>query len=211
MSWIAFGRINTKNYGLIVAPYEIPMPPAKTDYVEVPGRDGSLDMTEALGTVRYGDRVINITMYAVGSYRSRLFEFVNLLHGQRMYIVFDKDIGYTYNGRIDVNGITKQDGYCEISVTVTAEPYKLEENDTTVTVSGSGRAYLVNGKMPVVPTVKTTEETSLTFASNGQNITVTLSAGEHIIPQLYLASNDSKRVTIASFGTTTFSFKKGWL
>lgn len=59
MSWIAFGRINTKNYGLIVAPYEIPMPPAKTDYVEVPGRDGSLDMTEALGTVRYGDRVIN--------------------------------------------------------------------------------------------------------------------------------------------------------
>ena len=65
--------------------------------------------------------------------------------------------------------------------------------------------------MPVVPTVKTTEETSLMFASNGQNITVTLSAGEHIIPQLYLASNDSKRVTVASFGTTTFSFKKGWL
>ena len=81
MSYIQFGRMNTSDFGFIVAPYEIPMPPAQTDFVAVPGRDGSLDMTEASGYVRYGDRVIDLTLYAVGDYRQRLFEFTNLYHG----------------------------------------------------------------------------------------------------------------------------------
>lgn len=69
MSYIVFGRLRTSDFGLIVAPYEIPMPPAQTNFVEIPGRNGSLDLTEAFGGVRYGDRVINLTLYAVGDYR----------------------------------------------------------------------------------------------------------------------------------------------
>ena len=41
MSYILFGNKNTHtDYGLIVAPYEIPMPTAQTNFVPVPGRDG---------------------------------------------------------------------------------------------------------------------------------------------------------------------------
>lgn len=42
MSSITFGRNSSSTYGLIVAPYEIPAPPVQTNYVSVPGRDGSL-------------------------------------------------------------------------------------------------------------------------------------------------------------------------
>ena len=211
MSYIIFGRLSTSDFGLIVAPYEIPMPPARTDFVAIPGRDGGLDMTEALGCVRYGDRVIDLTLYAVGDYRQHLFEFTNLYHGQRFPVTFDKDPDYTYNGRIDVNGITKHDGYCEISVTVTGDAYKLDGVDTTITVNGSGRAVLANGKMPVVPVVTTTDETRLSFRVNGVLKQISLSAGKHTVPDLALSGNASLSVTVASFGTTKFSFRKGWL
>ena len=211
MSYILFGRMSTSDFGFIVAPYEIPMPPARKDFVAIPGRDGSLDMTEASGYVRYGDRVIDLTLYAVGDYRQRLFEFTNLYHGQRYPVTFDKDPDYTYNGRIDVNGITKHDGYCEINVTVTADAYKLDGAETTITVNGSGRANLVNGRMPLVPTVKTTAEATLSWTVGLDTHSVTVSAGQHVLPHLALEPNGSMRVTVASLGTTTFSFRKGWL
>ena len=211
MSSITFGRVRTSDYGLIVAPYEIPMPAVQTNYVTVPGREGSLDLTEAFGGVRFGDRVITLTMYAVGNYRSRLFEFTNLVHGRQFMIEFDKDPDYFYTGRVTVAAIEKRDGYCAVSVTVTAEPYKMEMEETTYSVTNSGRVTLINGTMPVTPVIKTTAEATLQFTHNGASMTVTLSEGEHVVPQLYLEANSSRRVVVASFGTTTFSFRKGWL
>ena len=141
----------------------------------------------------------------------RIFEFTNLFHGQRFPIVFDKDPDYTYTGRIDVSAITKHDAYTEVSVTITAEPYKLEAAETTVSVTNSGRANLVNGAMPVTPVIKTTAETMLQFTYNGVSMTVGLSEGEHVVPQLTLEANSTIRVTVASTGTTTFAYRKGWL
>ena len=123
MSHILFGTVNTKTYGLIVAPYEIPMPLPRTDYVEIPGKDGSLDLSEAFGRVLYSDRVIPITLYAVGAYDANVSAFVNTVHGKRKQITFSKDPTYYYNGRVSVVSITKQDGYCEIGLEITAEPY----------------------------------------------------------------------------------------
>ena len=63
MSYILFGNKNTHtDYGLIVAPYEIPMPTAQTNFVPVPGRDGSLDLTEAFDAIRFNDRIILLTL-----------------------------------------------------------------------------------------------------------------------------------------------------
>ena len=57
MSYILFGNKNTQtDYGLIVAPYEIPMPTAQTNFVPVPGHDGSLDLTEAFDAILFNDR-----------------------------------------------------------------------------------------------------------------------------------------------------------
>ena len=65
MSDIRFGtKWAHADYGLIVAPYAIPMPEPQTNFVEIPGRDGALDLSEAFGTVRYADRVIPLTLYA---------------------------------------------------------------------------------------------------------------------------------------------------
>ena len=65
MSDIRFGtKWAHADYGLIVAPYAIPMPEPQMNFVEIPGRDGALDLSEAFGTVRYTDRIIPLTLYA---------------------------------------------------------------------------------------------------------------------------------------------------
>ena len=209
MSHILFGTVNTKTYGLIVAPYEIPMPLPRTDYVEIPGKDGSLDLSEAFGRVLYSDRVIPITLYAVGAYDANVSAFVNTVHGKRKQITFSKDPTYYYNGRVSVVSITKQDGYCEIGLEITAEPYKLAQTETSVSRSSNGTVTLNNGRMPVVPTITNTKEATITFTYQGASVQATLAAGTHTVPTLVLGENETKSVTVASTGKTTFKFRKG--
>lgn len=211
MSHILFGAVNTKTYGLIVAPYEISMPLPRTDYVEIPGRNGTLDLSEAYGSVLYQDRIIPITLYAIGTYDTALSNFVNAVHGKRMQITFSKDPTWFYNGRANVSAITKQPGYCEIGLEITAEPYKLAQTETKVSRTGNGSVTLTNGQMPAVPVITNTKAATLTFTYQGASMTVSLSAGTHTVPALALGENESKSVTITSEGKVTFAFRKGRL
>ena len=212
MSYILFGNKNTQtDYGLIVAPYEIPMPTAQTNFVPVPGRDGSLDLTEAFDAIRFNDRIILLTLYATGEYDARVSAFVNAVHGKRMQIVFSKDTNYYYTGRVDVTSISKRDGYCEIAVTITAEPFKMDKQETAVTVTGNGTAILRNTRMPVVPFVSNTEQATLTFTASGNTVRLQMSPGGHLNGQMYLPGDETRSVTVESTGTTIFTFRKGRL
>lgn len=212
MSYILFGGINTQtHYRFIVAPYEIPMPLAQTNFVPVPGRDGSLDLTEAFDAIRFNDRIIPIKLYATGNYDGQVSTFVNAVHGKRMQIVFSKDATHYFMGRIDVTTITKYDGYCEMDLTVTAEPYKLDRQETTVTVEGNGTAVLQNGRMPVVPIITNSESATLSFPSGSGTVRVTMSPGAHLNGQFLLKGEELKRITVESTGTTVFTFRKGSL
>ena len=212
MSYILFGNKNTHtDYGLIVAPYEIPMPTAQTNFVPVPGRDGSLDLTEAFDAIRFNDRIILLTLYATGEYDARVSAFVNTVHGKRMQIVFSKDPNYYYTGRVDVTSISKRDGYCEIAVTITAEPFKMDKQETTVTVTGNGTAILRNTRMPVVPFVSNTEQATLTFTASGNTVRLQMSPGGQLNGQMYLPGDETRSVTVESTGTTIFTFRKGRL
>ena len=211
MSHILFDAVDTRTYGLIVAPYEIPMPLPRTDYVEIPGRNGALDLSEAFGWVAYCDRIIPLTLYAIGEYDTALSDFVNAVHGKRMQITFSKDATYFYNGRVNVSGITKQDGYCEITLEITAEPYKLAKTVTSVKRTGNGSATLSNGLMPVVPTITATAAATLTYTYQGASMQVSLTEGTHTIPTLRLAANERKTVTVVTSGKVTFTFRKGRL
>ena len=130
MSHIIFGSFDTTGK-FIIAPYEIPMPKVQTNYVSIPGRNGMLDLSESYGSVKYRDRNIAITMYAVGDYDAVVSELVNTVHGKSMNITFSKDSSFFYVGRVDVSGIAKHNGYCQITVSVNAEPYKRKQSETT--------------------------------------------------------------------------------
>ncbi len=69
---------------------------------------------------------------------------------------------------------------------------------------------LTNLRMPVVPTITTSAEMTLTFTISEKNYTVNLSAGTHVIPSLVLMDGDTG-IDIAGTGSITFTYRKGAL
>ena len=213
MSDIRFGtKWAHADYGLIVAPYAIPMPEPQTNFVEIPGRDGALDLSEALGTVRYTDRTIPLTLYARAPFDSLVSTFATDVHGRRMNVIFDRDPTYYYDARITIEDVERHWGYCELSLECRAKPYKLEQFETTITVlpTGSATVTLTNTRMPVVPSITVSAEMTLAFTISEKDYSVTLTAGTHTIPALVLSEGDTE-IGITGTGSVTFAYRKGAL
>ncbi len=213
MSDIRFGtKWARADYGLIVAPYTIPMPEPQTSFVEIPGRDGALDLSEAFGTVRYADRIIPLTLYARAPFDSLISSFAADAHGRRMNVIFDRDPTYYYNARITVEDVERHAGYCELSVECRAKPYKLEHFETMITIlpTISATVTLTNTRMPVVPTITVSAEMTLAFTIAGVVYTINLAAGSHVVSSLVLMEGETE-IGITGTGSITFTYRKGAL
>jgi len=209
-------RFGTKwahaDYGLIVAPYAIPMPEPQTNFVDIPGRDGALDLSEAFGTVRYADRIISLTLYARAPFDTLISAFAVGVHGRRMNVIFDRDPTFYYDARVTLEDVERHTGYCELSLECRARPYKLGHFETTITIlpTGSATVTLSNTRMPVVPTITVTAGMTLMFTLLGKDYTVNLSVGTHVIPSLVLIEGDTA-IEITGTGRITFTYRKGTL
>ena len=213
MSDIRFGtKWAHADYGLIVAPYAIPVPEPQTNFVEIPGRDGALDLSEAFGTVRYADRIIPLTLYARAPFDTLISAFAADVHGRRMNVIFDRDPTFYYDARVTLEDVERHAGYCELSLKCRAKPYKLEHFETAITVlpTGSATVTLTNTRMPVVPTIAVSAEMTLVFAIAGVSYSISLAAGSHVMPSLVLMEGDTE-VEITGSGSITFTYRKGAL
>lgn len=54
------------DFGLLLSPFELEIPEIQTNYIDVVGRDGSIDLTEILGQVNYKNRELNLTFTVRG-------------------------------------------------------------------------------------------------------------------------------------------------
>ena len=213
MSDIRFGtKWSHADYGLIVAPYAIPMPEPQTNFVEIPGRDGALDLSEAFGTVRYADRIIPLMLYARAPFDAAISAFAADVHGRRMNVIFDRDPTYYYDARVTVEDVERHAGYCELSLKCRAKPYKLEHFETAITVlpTGSATVMLTNTRMPVVPTITVSAEMTLAYTIAAVVHTSNLAAGSHVVPSLVLLEGDTV-IGITGTGRITFTYRKGAL
>ena len=213
MSDIRFGtKWAHADYGLIVAPYAIPLPEPQRNFVESPGRDGALDLSEAFGTIRYADRIIPLTLYARAPFDVLISSLAADVHGRRMNVIFDRDPTYYYDARMTIEDVERHWGYCELSLECRVKPYKLEQFETAITVLPTGIATvtLTNTRMPVVPSITVSAEMTLTFTIAGVGYTINLAAGSHIVPSLVLTDGETK-IDITGTGSITFTYRKGAL
>ena len=138
---ITFGDKNTwDDWYLIPNSRPIFSPPEqKTNYLDIPGGNGSLDMSEAL------------THYPVYNNRSGSFTFMIMnkgathypecnprklddiysrimahLHGKRMRAILEDDAEYFYEGRFNVGNITPGADWSTIEIGYNVDPYKYE-------------------------------------------------------------------------------------
>ena len=213
MSDIRFGtKWAHADYGLIVAPYAIPLPEPQMNFVEIPGRDGALDLSEAFGTIRYADRIIPLTLYARAPFDVLISSLAADVHGRRMNVIFDRDPTYYYDARMTIEDVERHWGYCELSLECRVKPYKLEQFETAITVLPTGIATvtLTNTRMPVVPSITVSAEMTLTFTIAGVGYTINLAAGSHIVPSLVLTDGETE-IDLTGTGSITFTYRKGAL
>lgn len=143
---VTFGSMNTwNNWHLIPTSRPVFDPPeVKTQYVDIPGGNGVLDLTESLnGRVSYGQRKGSMEFAVVSSYKALDGEFVdrtygewqdrymmimNYLHGKKLKAVLEDDPYWYYEGRFTVNQWKSDEHRSMITIDYDVYPYKREFN-----------------------------------------------------------------------------------
>lgn len=121
---------DARDLGLMLSSAEIPDPEARRREIKVPGRDGALDFTEALGGVYFENRELVLTFVgnATSSERFRLAcsTLRNALDGKLCRLVLSDDLGYFWRGRPSVAVERVGRRHLRAVVTFDAYPYKLQ-------------------------------------------------------------------------------------
>lgn len=211
---ITFGDIHSySDLGLILSASDIPPAKPKTTYVNVPGADGSLDLTEANGEVKYSDRDLKFTFVIIpdefSTFEEKRTAAVNALDGKRCKVTLDRDEEYYYHGRCSIDSYKVDKNHHKLVVKVTANPYKFKQDATRKTVSLTSTATSVkisNGRKTVVPTITCTGETTIVFGGG----TYKLSGGTHKILDIEFKEGNNE-VTVSGSGAVTFEYQEGEL
>lgn len=162
---IRFGNYHSYNdFGLILSSVHIPPATPKTNYVDIPGADGQIDLTEALGCVRYQMREAEFVFTTKPGNDIELTKRLvsNALNGLYCNIIVEKDPEYYWQGRLTVSVYGYEYPVEKITIKATLKPYKLKHNLTVVSVNnipanGSTiKVYCNNECMPVTPTLVNT-------------------------------------------------------
>ena len=209
MKGIWFDDVHSyNNLNLVLSNFIIPPAAAKTNYIDIPGSDGSVDLTEALGEVKYGDRdcSFTFTVFPYDDFEQKKTEVSNLLNGKRCKIKVDKDPGYYWDGRCHVNEYASDKNIHQITVTARVAPYKYKTKVTEVSVpaGNSVTVNLKNGRKSVVPKITTTADATVIFGGK----TFELGIGTYMLLDILLVYGINT-MTVTSTAPVIFTYQEG--
>lgn len=205
------GKHCWNDFKLLLAQKEIGTPEVNTNMVEVPGRNGLLDLSTALtGEITYQNRKITLTFVTQDSltgagWASLYSSVAQAFYGQSVSIVFDDYSDYSYSGRCTDMNFKLSNGKRTIELTFDCDPFATKVEATTIyrTLSTSQVSVtLTNNGRPVVPTITVESSTTLIFGS----YTTTLSAGTWTVPSIRLANGENTIKAKATDGSGKVTF-----
>lgn len=137
MNGVKFGdKHSYDDLGLILSSKEIGSPEAKIYEIDVPYRDGKIDVTEkTTGQVSYNNRHLKFTFSCidpVNTWSSKYSQLLNLFNGKKMHVICDDDASFYYVARLKVNKWESDKTIGKIVIDGDAEPYKYDVNSSTV-------------------------------------------------------------------------------
>ena len=216
MKGIKFNDIHSyNNLNLVLSGSVIPPALPKTNYIDIVGGNGTLDLTEVHGEVTYNDRdcTFTFTMHPSSDltdegFEKKKTEVSNALNGKQFNIVLDKDPDYYYTGRCTVSEYLSDKRIRQIVITAKVSPYKYKIDETVVTAELTSELQsitLSNGRKFVVPVITCSDDnTSVEFKDS----TYTFNAGTHknLGIQLVEGENIAK---VKGTGTIEFRYREG--
>lgn len=120
---------DTRDWGFFTAPImRIPDAQARRIQQQVPGMDGMLDLTDALGGVKFENRELEFQLVYDNGTEAEFHETAsmvrNLLDGRRMRVNTSEDPEWYWSGRCQVGAEKVGRRMMSLAVTVDADPYK---------------------------------------------------------------------------------------
>lgn len=183
---------NDKNtycdWNLILTAKDITPPEPKTNYIELDGMSGSLDLSDALtGEITYKDRNISATFwtdYGTRKDRERIIrELTAFLHGKKVKIIEPDDSDHYFSGRAVVKSVTNSLAYAEISIECTCEPWRYCHEETIREILGNSQAVINNnGVKTLTPIFSVVGSVEIVY--NGERFA--LNDGRYQIPDVKL-------------------------
>ncbi len=148
----------------------------KLNLIDIPGADGSVDMSELpAGRGGYHDRTLTWTyaLYPGDDWHTKHRQVSNALNGLRCTIHLDTDWDWYYDGRLTVKKYNYDKALRQITVEATCFPYKRKFAYTDVRkdlTTEPLEIVLTNTQEPVVPDFMASVQTTLTY--NGRSVTI---------------------------------------
>lgn len=202
------------DWGLFLAPYSIEAPDVQTNYVTIVGRDGKLDLTEALGQLNYNNRDITLTFTngnSINDVATSYSTVASFLHGQKVKVTLPNDTDYYFIGRCALDSLDRAKRTGQIKVKIDCEPYKYKQSLTTTTFTIGTLPYtkvIANLRMPTTPTITTTAAVVMGFEGTDYS----WEAGAHTNTAIVLkGGNNTFTFKTGSSGDVTFSYLEGTL
>lgn len=226
------GKHSFNHYHLLptAAPYIAP-PAVKSFYVDIPGADGSLDLTEALtGFPTYGNRngEFNFLIYANKDEWHTIYnKIVYDLNGKQVKVILDEESDFYYKGRLTVGApnFQKVKGLIKITGVFDAERYVngdysgidwlwnpfdfengIAREYSHVKIRNSKTVTLIGSDLIVCPKF-TVESGSLAVSVDGN--TYQLHTGDNILLEVLIGQNEEKDVTFIGKGVVTITYRVG--
>ena len=212
---ILINNVSVASLGWIRESIDFPSPEPQMETITVPGRNSPIRYTEALGKVSFEPRSFEIVLTMLGD-RSKFNQMadalINRFQGKLVTVICSEEPDfYVYGTIVLKREYNPKSGKGEISISCSdADSYRYHVAETSVVITGSGKAILENDYMPVVPKVITTYETVLRWSIGEELFQKSLSAGTWEIPELELAAGKNT-ITVSSQGQTTFLYREGRL
>ncbi len=217
------------DWGLKVTTVRIGLPAPVVKKVEIPGRDGALDLTEWAGRVNYSKREVEIGLVGFGDHESwhqQVSRIAAYLHGAKRKMTLDSEPDHYYLGRFEIDTVKENEYVHEYSIAGTVEPFKYECISSVepwkwdsfnfetgvireyggIRVDGEKVLIIPGTSMPVVPVIVTDSEMEVHF----NEAVYPLGEGENRVYGIQLLQGENE-LTFIGTGTVSVDYRGGTL
>lgn len=204
-------RIHTgDDLDLVQEKKEIGKPTPQSFTVQVPGRNGLLNLTKGLtGNVTYYNRSLSFQYFGTGDRERLLYldAYMSRFHGETIQIVDDDYPGYYYEGEATIETTFSESGnYITIKLIVDAQPFRLKLEPTIFSrsVSDTDMIRLHNESIAAIPKITVSAKMTVKRGSIGY----TFEPGTYVVEdfELQRGYND---FLVSGTGVITFVYQEG--
>lgn len=186
-------------------------PKVTTNFVEIPGRDDPLDLTDYLiGRPVYGMRSGSFSFYIDNNHEDWDViknKITSALHGKRLKMRLEDSPEYYYEGRFTVSNYASGASFSSITINYQLNPYKIKivPNSLTVTVSNQTKTNVIPAnEYPFAPIA---ERLSGTPTVSFGGVSKTLSSGTVVLGSA--TPNANNNLVVSGTGSVKITWRGG--